>query len=267
MNSALTFLVEALDDVSDSEITIQSHDSTSLHILVNLKRADQKIVPYELVIKETKNHQVEASEHTPTHLPKFCPERHINFDGTFCLYWKGDLDLSITGIDQARLWWQILIRFLLQQERVKKKRIWPDQNAWAHGQAAKYQQEALLVIKSIGGNFQDAVDKGSINVLYYKTGKGNGSYYQVFRDNALWYVVWERFHRVVRLRQKCLCGAVPKKRHKGTLRSCHNKSHQLLFATFAIHYYRWKTEEERFWACFKGQRCCGTLNVCPLKQI
>lgn len=32
--------------------------------------------------------QVIAKEVAPGRLPDFCPERHINYDRTFCLYWE-----------------------------------------------------------------------------------------------------------------------------------------------------------------------------------
>ncbi|WP_352857672.1 E2 domain-containing protein [Mesorhizobium sp. M1163] len=41
---------------------------------------------------------------TPTLLPAFCPERHINADGSFCLYWRAVDDIqSRCGGDETAI--------------------------------------------------------------------------------------------------------------------------------------------------------------------
>ena len=114
---SIELLVSALNDTHDSEITIQSHEDTTLYVLLNLQRVDGKIVPYQLKINATQGAKVVVSEVTTQLLPVCCPERHINSDGTFCLYWEDDIDLGITTIDKATLWWQTLISFLLKQAK------------------------------------------------------------------------------------------------------------------------------------------------------
>lgn len=266
MNS-IELLINALSGAHDSEVIIQSHEDTILNILINLRRVDGKVIPYQLRIKATPDSSVVVSEVTTQLLPICCPERHINPNGTFCLYWEDDIDLRITDIDKATLWWQILISFLLKQERAKKKREWPDQNAWAHGSAANFQRAALSALDQVNINLKDSVLTNSIKVTYHKTSKGNGSYYKVFRNGLVWYIVWEKFERIAILRQTCLCGSKSKKHYKSTLRNCSKKLHHKKFVDFAINYYRWKIEEEKFWADFKGQPCCGTLNECPLNAL
>ncbi len=263
--SSIELLVSALNDTPDSEIIIRSQELSYLNVLINLKRVDGKTVPYQLEIHAVKNNKVVVSELTQL-LPKCCPERHINSDGTFCLSWQDDIDLSIIDIEKAAFWWQTLIGFLLKQERVHKKRQWPDQNAWAHGSAAKFQRDALSALDQVGANFKTLVFSDSIQVTYHKTNKGNGSYYKGFRNGLLWYVVWEKFQRVAILRQKCLCGSKNRKHYKSTLRNCSNQLHQKYFVDFAINYYHWKIEEANFWVDFKGKSCCGTLDECPLKE-
>lgn len=261
---SIELLVSALNDTHDSEITIQSHEDTTLYVLLNLQRVDGKIVPYQLKINATQGAKVVVSEVTPQLLPVCCPERHINSDGTFCLYWEDDIDLGITTIDKATLWWQTLISFLLKQERAKKKREWPDKDAWAHGSAAEFQRSALSALDQIGVDFKNSVMLESIQVTYHKANKGNGSYYKVLKNGLPWYIVWEKFQRIALLRQKCLCGSNSKRRYKNTLRNCSKQSHQKYFVDFAINFYHWKTEEAAFWAHFKGKSCCGTLDECPL---
>lgn len=261
---SIELLVSALNDTHDSEITIQSHEDTTLYVLLNLQRVDGKIVPYQLKINATQGAKVVVSEVTTQLLPVCCPERHINSDGTFCLYWEDDIDLGITTIDKATLWWQTLISFLLKQERAKKKREWPDKDAWAHGSAAEFQRSALSALDQIGVDFKNSVMLESIQVTYHKANKGNGNYYKVLKNGLPWYIVWEKFQRIALLRQKCLCGSNSKRRYKNTLRNCSKQSHQKYFVDFAINFYHWKTEEAAFWAHFKGKSCCGTLDECPL---
>lgn len=117
---SIELLINALNDVHDSEIIIQNHEHKTLNILINLQRVDGKIIPYQLKINATKGNKVVVSEVITQLLSMCCPERHINSDGTFCLYWEDDIDLGITDIDKATLWWQTLISFLLKQERAKK---------------------------------------------------------------------------------------------------------------------------------------------------
>lgn len=264
---SIELLVSALSDSHSSEIIIQSYENTTFDVLLNLKRADGKVIPYYLRISSTQENKIIVSETVVHLLPKCCPDRHINFDGTFCLYWDDDIDLRITSIDKATLWWQILINFLLKQERAKKKREWPNQeDAWAHGRAAVFQKSALSALDKIGVNYRAFILSNSIQVTYHKTNRGNGSYYKVLKNGARWYIVWEKFQRVAMLRQKCLCGSKSEKSYKTTLRNCCDRLHQKYFVHFAINYYRWKMEEEKFWECFKGQACCNTLDSCPLKD-
>lgn len=185
---SIELLVSALNDTHDSEITIQSHEDTTLYVLLNLQRVDGKIVPYQLKINATQGAKVVVSEVTTQLLPVCCPERHINSDGTFCLYWEDDIDLGITTIDKATLWWQTLISFLLKQERAKKKREWPDKDAWAHGSAAEFQRSALSALDQIGVDFKNSVMLESIQVTYHKANKGNGSYYKVLKNGLPWYI-------------------------------------------------------------------------------
>lgn len=262
---SIELLVSALSHSHGSEIIIQSHDDTTLNILLNLKRADGKIIPYYLKISSNQENQIIVSEAVPHLLPIFCPERHINADGTFCLYWEDDIDLRITNINKATTWWQILINFLLQQERAKKKREWPNQDYWAHGTAAAFQKSALSALDQISINFRTITLSNSIQVTYHKTNKGNGSFYKVIKNGLLWYVVWEEFQQIAILRQKCLCGSKNGKSYKNTLRNCCNQQHQKYFIDFAINYYYWKIEEAKFWTYFKGKSCCGTLDNCPLQ--
>ena len=153
--SSIELLVNALNDTPDSEIIIRSQELSYLSVLINLKRVDGKTVPYQLEIHAVKNNKVVVSELTQL-LPKCCPERHINSDGTFCLSWQDDIDLSIIDIEKAAFGGKhLLASYLNKNEFIKRQ--WPDQNAWAHGSAAKFQRDALSALDQVGANFKTLV--------------------------------------------------------------------------------------------------------------
>lgn len=62
--------------------------------------------------------KVTVAEASQRHLPSACPERHINPDGTFCLFWEEVEDAAIQNDEAANLWWGKLLLFLLREERL-----------------------------------------------------------------------------------------------------------------------------------------------------
>src|SRR6266699_4585688 len=80
-------------------------------------------------------------EASPTLLPAFCPERHINFDGGFCLYWAEVEPLTISDVEAAATWWMKVLTFLKRQQVAAARRQWPARSeARAHGPDAALQQ-------------------------------------------------------------------------------------------------------------------------------
>jgi len=71
-------------------------------------------------------------------LPKACPERHINGDGSFCLRWP---QTTPGSLEEADTWWKELRGFLTAQLWANHTAKWPVSKSWAHGDAARHQRE------------------------------------------------------------------------------------------------------------------------------
>jgi hypothetical protein len=59
---------------------------------------------------------VKAREDEPFLLPASCPERHINIDGSFYLYWAEAEPNAIVDASAAEIWWGKLLVFLKRQQ-------------------------------------------------------------------------------------------------------------------------------------------------------
>lgn len=196
-------------------------------------------------------------------LPAFCPERHINRDGTFCLFWRAVDDIIIDSTSAARTWWETLIRFLQQQARAARLRHWPDAKARAHGEkAAVHQLRAERAAGRLGAPFPDDLADGRLTVEVSNS-SAHGPTVRLLRDARRLYSVWRRDRRVVNQRRPCLC---PKdaQRRPVVLKSC--GEHGGAAADLAIELQSMAEEERRFWKNFDGAQCCGTMDGCPLAK-
>lgn len=197
-----------------------------------------------------------AKERQPINLPEFCPQRHINSDGSFCLYWREVSNLDISDEETAHAWWGILWKFLTLQARVKKARRWPNQNEWAHGAAAVHQYRAELAAHELGGEYVIALKERRLSVVKKKR------VLQLLKDKNHLYSVWLDSKKVVNLKQRCLCGSTGKKGRK-RLRRC--GSHASDASHLAMALLLWEIEEKAFWHSFRDRQCCGTCDNCPLQ--
>lgn len=80
-------------------------------------------------------------------LPRSCSERHINFDGTFCL----GLDRA-TIVDEhgGRRFWETVRTYLLSQLFAEKHGRWPPGRGLSHGNAAYLQMRAEEAASAAG---------------------------------------------------------------------------------------------------------------------
>ena len=203
-----------------------------------------------------------AKEVSPTLLPAFCPVRHINADGSFCLYWRAVDDIVIDGPDAALAWWETLVRFLQLQTRAARRRRWPEGQARAHGAAALHQHRAEKAAQRLGDPLATDLQEGRLSVVVRGSG-AEGPGIRIMRDGDRVYAVWLRSRRVVNLRRPCLCsdGSRPRPR---ALRSC--SDHAEAAATLALELRSMAEQERRFWDVFAGRTCCGTMDDCPLAK-
>ncbi|HZG18851.1 MAG TPA: E2 domain-containing protein [Herbaspirillum sp.] len=252
---------------AEYESQVVEHDTYSLTLDVRLRRADNRIAPYRILARAMDGN-VSAQEETPARLPARCPERHINGDGTFCMYWQGEMSLKIDSDEAAHTWWATLLGYLKLQERAEKLRRWPDDNAWAHGNAASHQQKAIAAAARITSQLEAEVKRRRVQAKQKGPHGRRPQMIYVSQQGSLLYSV-RILHQptfkaaVTRLRQPCLCGL--RKRKNGrpvALRKC--PRHADAARDLALELVKWEKEEEKFWANYKGKQCCGKMASCPL---
>jgi hypothetical protein len=226
-------------NVANYKVTVNYSDSFKEAIYLTISLKDNSTVS----IKET----------TSKTLPSCCPQRHINYDGTFCL---GLNDIRIIDSLSAIEWWKTVIKFLQIQKRVSKKRSWIG-SEWAHGDAAKYQHEAESLVVQLGSDFIKFLKEKKFKVIK-KIIPNRGSALRLYANTTLVYAVWEIESRVANTRQRCVCMQRPRRR----MRSC--KNHASICAQLVISIWNMQLAEEKFWELFKDQKCCGTIDYCPL---
>ncbi|MGO4527309.1 E2 domain-associated cysteine-rich protein [Microvirga sp. 2MCAF35] len=205
---------------------------------------------------------VSAQEETTSLLPGWCPERHINGDGSFCLYWAEAEPLVIASPDEAREWWTKLLAFLRRQDTARSQRRWPGKaDARAHGpEAARHQAEAERLAVALGETFVQNLKSGRFTTKRHAV-KGEHRI-QLLRDGRKLISVVERHHRVMTQRALCKCDEA--ERLGLPLRSCGIHARELTAFTLAID--GWRRAEQKFSKTLKDLdfRCCGTLDECPL---
>lgn len=240
---------------------LTSETTAGLNIM--LERMDGRVASYGIQVRSEGN-KLRARECGSHHLPSFCPERHINSDGSFCLYWEGSERLDVVDEASARVWMETLIQFLRSQERAARMRRWPSSKAWAHGSAAKYQLQAMQATAVLGNSFFVKLEEGSLSIhVRPRRGRNPDSIVEVKQDGVHLFSIWKSRRMVVNRRKKCFCGANGPRRPKRIGR-CENHDAAALALAEAL--LGWKTAEELFWKGLQGSKCCGTCDECPLAQ-
>lgn len=200
---------------------------------------------YTLVIAVTTSGLIRVEE-APSHplLPKFCPQRHMNPDGTFCL----GLNAGIAIIDaiRAKAWWKKLGVFLTCQDTAFETGSWPPLIEISHGTAGEIEIQAENIAEGLGllKEFQLAVreDRGSIAEGVRRIRKSTG--------------------RLLNGRAACICGRTYRSGEVHLRRDCWKAGWPCLPIMEALR----RREEEAFWRGLKGkQLCCHTMDDCPLR--
>lgn len=216
---------------------------------------------YVLEISRTGN-TVSAKELDPILLPRSCAERHINTDGTFCLYW-GEMEPSeITNVDEAAIWWGKLLTFLLRQRSAAALRRWPGKaDARAHGsEAARFQALAEKNASNLGPSFEKLLRDDSLRL-----GRGRRrDRVALVQDGRRVVTVLRTERRVMLQRQRCKCDlsglrGLP-------LVSCGDHAREV--AELVLNMESWRKAEADFYKYLRAskQTCCGTMDDCPLAR-
>lgn len=205
---------------------------------------------------------VSVKEQRPLRLPAFCAERHINTDGTFCLYWDEVERLSIKSPEDAEGWWGKLLMFLLRQRTAEKRRRWPGKaDERAHGSIApRFQAMTEENAAALGPKFLQSFRDGK---LHLRPGNRRNRV-ALFKDGRPLVTILRQERRVMTLRQRCKCDKAAERRLP--LIACGDHGKQL--ADFSLHLEVWQRAEKEFYADLRARQlvCCGTMDDCPLAK-
>ncbi|EUC18844.1 hypothetical protein PMI06_003220 [Burkholderia sp. BT03] len=241
--------------------TVLARRESEMRFEVLLRRADGKQVPYSIVAR-TRGSTVTAREFEPKRLPAFCPERHVNLDGTFCMYWAEHDAIELSDRASAIKWWNTLVAFLGLQERAANLRRWPDERGWAHGDAARFQHIANESAEQLGGFFQSAHSDKRLTAELCPDRPGRSRMLRLRLDGRHLYSVLLDPIRVANQKQPCLCAECS---HRKRLRACRHHATAAARLAYALHLQ--ETKEQEFWETFAGKSCCGQLDNCPLARL
>ena len=192
-------------------------------------------------------------------LPSFCPNRHINSDGSFCLGIQTDTEkLSI------KEWMENLQEFLQAQIFASKNRKWPITcQQWSHGNAAFYQSKVEKLLLEIDLNIL-GLEFNKLRLVEKKNDLFKEPYFHIYHGDKLLITGTEK--KVHNKRLSCICVKYGRAKHV-TLRNCPRKCSNLLISILINEQYR-VIEEDNFWKSFKNSKiqCCGTMNQCGLNN-
>ncbi|HFJ9613185.1 MULTISPECIES: E2 domain-containing protein [Stenotrophomonas] len=204
-----------------------------------------------------------AAREAPGHdqLPKFCPDRHINPDGSFCLGWGEDKPGRIIDDAAARQWWSTVYRFLAQQIIANVRRVFPGaENGRAHGDAARHQAIAEQAAECLGPEFRAAAQAGLFEVR--KDERPGKHRLELWRSSRLLARVSLRSEALLSEKLTCPCGCKPER----TIAEC--AGHAQALATFVLERHRCAVADRAFLdqCAAAGTTCCGTLETCGIRK-
>lgn len=194
-------------------------------------------------------------------LPNFCPNRHINMGGYFCLGLKVD-SLEISD------WISNVKKYLRAQVYVNKHQTWPKNiEEWSHGNAAHYQELVENgLIKLRGNNLNIEFRKIELKEVSPTKCCQHQPHYHLYYDSKL--IATGIDNKVLNKRAPCICitDGSAKRKHK-TIGGCKNECLKTLYQIPFNEKNRF-LEDNKFWNYFKNQKCCMTMSICRLnKQI
>lgn len=134
----IDFIEQAAQAVEGVSLCSSSQNPRSLHADVVIHRADDRAVTFALEVVEIGD-TVMVRERAPRLLPAYCPERHINHDGGFCLGFDEPF-LRPTSAERGGEWWLRVRGYLENQLDAALLRRWPGGVEWKHGAAATWQK-------------------------------------------------------------------------------------------------------------------------------
>lgn len=196
-----------------------------------------------------------------TVLPAFCPDRHINGDGSFCLGWGRDNPRTITDETTARRWWAAVYQFLTRQAGASARGVFPGtEHGRAHGDAAVRQAKAEQAAARLSTAFAECVAAGKFVVR--QDPRPGQHRLELCCGTERIARVSTRSKALVGGRTICPCGATPER----DISDCDD--HAQALATFILEHHACKVADKKYLdACAAaGHVCCDTLQACGLRQ-
>lgn len=198
-------------------------------------------------------------------LPGFCPERHINPDGSFCIFYGSEA--AIEDEAQASSWWEGLSVFLVNQGYAERRGVWPLESGLSHSDAAGHQVAMEALAEPLG--WKDDILTSMFRASGWLSGRlprisKEGSRVLNVRTSCPRGCTWK--HRQLRKRscETEACFDDCRKLHKPILRKdCPNRR---TVEKLILHEHQRRKIETEFVSELKKKmyRCCGTMKTCPL---
>lgn len=239
-------------------IGVRAIDSGALRAAVPVLMADCSTDNYDILVLAV-GERASAREAAKMVLPTFCPMRHINADGSFCLNWEVVESLAVIDAATAEVWWGAVLQFLRLQRRAERLRRWPDRREWPHGNAALHQWKARSAAAAISPNLLEGLDRLRLSVRRSRARSAEGSAFRLMINGKPLVRLFVDQGRPATLRQACPCG---QDRRPLTLGQC--RDHAARFVDLVKALRDVERAEAAFWKSFEGRPCCGTMDGCPL---
>lgn len=195
-------------------------------------------------ISTSANDKLQAREFPASRWPIFCPQRHINLGGHFCL---GLSEVpTVRNQNTAIRWWEILRAHIVLQFQADATGIWPPWMEWDHGEAGNTQAKMERLARKCG------LEQDVKNAHFYGVG----------------WLAAKDLPRLARNKDQLVNGRAPCP--KGCQKRCRAILRRKCVRRTTI-YELVKLERQKrqqsadFWKAAEGQNCCGKMKKCPLK--
>ncbi len=261
MSTAPSPLV-CLDKVASEFGASLSSAASPAKAVIAVPRAGGDLHDFALELSATGS-AVSVREEPPVRLPIFCPDRHINEGGWFCLGWGSTAAPAVVDEDSARTWWIAVVRFLQLQLTANELGVWANgANDWAHGDAARHQALAEDAADSLGVRFRDDLRAGKFAVR--RQPHVRGARIELRREGS--HIARVTIGPPARLKDRRV--PCPCEQFAGmSVGACRDHADHL--TTFTLELWRWREAERQFQRelAKRGVTCCGTLKKCQLTDV
>lgn len=237
-------------------------DFNSIECSVEIPWTRGKVIKYFLIFEKNKNGGLLVKENPLNKkLPDFCPQRHINYGGYFCLGVNELDNLLIIDEYSSDQWLKRLITYLKLQEKATILKSWDSDKEWMHGNAAEYQNIALISAKNLDNFFIKSLNEKSIETKLFNR-NGRSFLTVLFLQNNFNYTINLTSQKVTRLRNICPCNNKIKDIRRIGRCGEHSKDLYLL----GLAHFLMLEEEKKFWSEWNkdGVKCCGFCTSCKL---